>query len=279
MTDRGDPGEAAAAAGQQASRAVERNPAYRALVRVGLVCYGVVHLLIAWVAVQLAWGGGGGEGASSSGALKELAAQPFGQVLLLVVAVGMFTLVVWQGFEAAIGHTRFSGTKRTVKRLGSAGKVLVYLALGGSAARTALTASSGGGSSEETLTQRLMAAPAGAVLVGLVGVAVVGFGISQVVRGVRRTFLEDDLDAGVPRLGQGLGVAGYVAKGLTFVVVGALFGFAALTVDPEKAGGMDDALRTVRDQPFGPYLLTAVAAGIACFGLFCLVWSRHPKQD
>lgn len=257
---------------------MERNPAYRALVRVGLVCYGVVHLLIGWVAVQLAWGGGGGEEASGSGALKELAAQPFGRVLLLVVAAGMFTLVVWQAFEAALGHTRFDGTKRVVKRLGSVGRVMVYIALGASAARTALSAS-GGGSSEETLTQRLMAAPAGAVLVGLVGVAVVGFGVSQVVRGVRRKFLEDDLDAGVSGVGRGLGVAGYVAKGLTFVVVGALFCFAGLTVDPEKAGGMDDALRTLREQPFGPYLLTAVAAGIACFGLFCLVWARHPKQD
>lgn len=278
MTDRGDLRGSAEAAGQQASRAVERNPAYRALVRVGLVCYGVVHLLIGWVAVQLAWGGGGGEEASGSGALKELAAQPFGRVLLLVVAAGMFTLVVWQAFEAALGHTRFDGTKRVVKRLGSVGRVMVYIALGASAARTALSAS-GGGSSEETLTQRLMAAPAGAVLVGLVGVAVVGFGVSQVVRGVRRKFLEDDLDAGVSGVGRGLGVAGYVAKGLTFVVVGALFCFAGLTVDPEKAGGMDDALRTLREQPFGPYLLTAVAAGIACFGLFCLVWARHPKQD
>lgn len=269
--------DAAAAKGKQAGREVRQNPAYNLLVTVGLICYGVVHLLIAWTAVQLAWGGGGGQEASSNGALKELAAQPFGRVLLVVVAVGLLTLVVWQVLEATIGHTRFAGGKRTVKRLSSVAKAVVYAALGVSAARTALTASSGG-SSEETLTQRLMSAPAGAALVGLVGLVIAIVGVVQVVRGVRRTFLED-LDGGVSKAQQGLGVAGYAAKGITFVVVGGLFALAALTVDPEKAGGMDDALRTLREQPFGPYLLTVMAAGIACFGLYCFVWSKHAKRD
>lgn len=268
--------DSAAAMGKQAGREVKQSPAYSVLVTVGLICYGIVHLLIAWTAVQLAWGGGGQE-ASSSGALKELAAQPFGQVLLLVVAVGLLTLVLWQGLEAAIGHTRFDGTKRTVKRLSSIGKAVVYAALGVSAARTALTASSGG-TSEETLTSRLMSVPAGAVLVGLVGVVVAIFGVTQVVRGIRRTFLED-LDGGVSKGQQTVGVAGFAAKGAAFIVMGGLFALAAFTTDPEKAGGMDDALRTLREQPFGPYLLTVMAAGIACFGLYCFVWSKHAKRD
>ena len=52
-----------------------------------------------------------------------------------------------------------------------------------------------------------------------------------------------------------LGTAGYCAKGVALAIIGGLFGYAAITYDPKKAGGLDAALSTVRDQPFGTVLL------------------------
>ena len=60
-------------------------------------------------------------------------------------------------------------------------------------------------------------------------------------------------------------------------IVGGLFGWAAITYDAEKAGGLDDALRTVNDAPFGSVLLTLMALGLICFGVYCFFWARHPK--
>ena len=74
-----------------------------------------------------------------------------------------------------------------------------------------------------------------------------------------------------------VGRFGYVAKGIAIGAVGVLFGWAALSYDPGKAGGLDDALKTVRDQPFGPYLLSLVALGLAAFGLFCFAWARYAR--
>ena len=56
-----------------------------------------------------------------------------------------------------------------------------------------------------------------------------------------------------------------------------LYGDPALTYDPEKAGGLDAALDTVRQQPFGTVLLVVMALGIACFGAFCFVWARKAR--
>jgi hypothetical protein len=75
-----------------------------------------------------------------------------------------------------------------------------------------------------------------------------------------------------------LGRLGYAAKGVAFVIAGALFAWAAISYDPNKAGGLDTALRTLRNQPFGSILLTLVALGFACFGIYSFVWSRNAKH-
>ncbi len=246
---------------------------------VGLISYGVVHLLIAWISLQLAWGLGGGE-ASQKGALAELAAQPFGSVLLWIIAVGFFALVIWQGIEALWGHRdQTESGKRTRKRIGSAGKAVVYAALGVTAVTIALSGkSSSGNSGEKTMTAKLLSVPFGRFLVIAVGIVILVLGARNIWRGVTKKFTHD-LVGGV---GQGtvrLGQAGYIAKGIAFGIVGILFGWAGITADPNKAGGMDSALRTLLDQPFGPVLLTLVGLGIACFGLYCFVWSRNAKHE
>lgn len=262
----------------QQEQRLRRTRGYRALVRTGLVCYGVVHLLIAWLALRVAWGGGGD--ASQQGALKTLAKTGAGPVLLGVVAVGMFALTVWQAAEAAFGQGRVAQQhdekRRTLKRLSSAGRAVVYLALGMSALRLVMGAGSSSGGQEKGFTAQLMGAPLGRVLVGLVAAAVLAVAVTQVVRGVRQKFTED-LSGDRTRAVRVLGTVGYVAKGVALAVVAGLFGWAAITYDPKKAGGLDEALHTVGSQPAGAFLLTALALGFAAFGVFCFVWARNPK--
>jgi hypothetical protein len=139
-----------------------------------------------------------------------------------------------------------------------------------------LGAGSSGGQ-EQGLTARLMGAPLGRILVLLVAAAILAVGVTQVVRGVRQKFTED-LTGTPSRATFWLGTAGYVAKGIALGVVAGLFGWAALSYDSKKAGGLDEALHTVRSQPTGPVLLTALALGFAAFGLFCFVWARNARS-
>src|SRR4051794_4626936 len=224
MVDKGVAADEAGAEVREQGQRVRRSRGYRALVRTGLVSYAVVHLLIAWIALRIAWGGGGD--ASQQGALKTLTGTGAGPLLLGIVAVGMFTLTVWQAAEAAFGQGRVAEQhdekRRTWKRLSSAGRALVYLALGVTAVRLVLGAGSSGGQ-EKGLTAQLMGAPFGRVLVGLVGAAILAVAVSQVIRGVRQKFTED-LSGDCTRAVRVLGTVGYVAKGVALAVVGGLFG-------------------------------------------------------
>lgn len=268
----------AADGARDASQQLRRTRGYHLLVAVGLVCYGVVHLLIAWIALRIAWGGGGD--ASQDGALRTLARTGAGPVLLGVVAVGMLALVLWQAAEAAFGYGRVAQEhderSRLRKRLSSAGRAVVYLVIGVSAARLVLGAGSRGGQ-EDTLTGRLLQAPFGRLLVVLVAAAILAVGIAQVVKGVRQKFTED-LDGDRTPAVRALGTAGYVAKGVALAVVAGLFGWAALSADPDRAGGLDAALHTVASQPQGSLLLTVLAVGFAAFGLFSFVWARNARS-
>lgn len=246
--------------------------------RAGLVAYGVVHLLIAWLAVQLAFGDRE-DSADSSGALQQLAEQPFGRVLVWAVALGMLMLVDWQGIEAVAGHRDQDGAKRTGKRVASAGKAVVYGAVGVSAVKVASGAGSSSEKQTDSLTSRLMELPAGQLVVGVVGLTIVGIGAAFAFRAWTEKYRKH-LDAEGRRGSTGtaylwFGKVGYAAKGIALGIVGGLFCYAAVTHKSKESGGLDQALRELLDKPFGPVLLSVMAVGIGCYGLFCLARARH----
>jgi hypothetical protein len=248
-------------------------------VRLGLVVYGVVHLVIAGTSLQMAFGSGASGSASQQGAFAQLAQSPLGGGVLYVMAAGLAALTVWQALEAATGHRRDDGAKRVLKRVVSAGKSVVYAVLGWTAASMAMSGGSSGGSSTDHLTARLMSAPAGQLLVAGVGIGIVVVGGFLCYRGWTEKFTRD-LDAGAQRRDRRmpillLGKVGYLGKGVALAAVGALFVLAAAQHEPRKSGGLDVALHQLLRQPFGPVVVGAVAAGLGCFGLFCLAWARH----
>ncbi len=114
------------------------------------------------------------------------------------------------------------------------------------------------------------------------GLVVVGVGVYHVYKGLSRRFLKQiDLAQAPPRaraLVEKLGLVGFPGKGVALGLVGGLLVYAAVTFDPAKASGLDGALRTVLDAPFGQVLLTLVALGIAAFGAFCFVRARYPER-
>ncbi len=262
---------------EQAGRAVEDSRWLDHAVRAGLVAYGVVHLLIAWVAVQLAFGDRGEE-ASATGALHELASKPFGKTMVWAVAIGMLLLVVWRVLEAAFGHRdETDDSDRRRKQAASALKAVVYGALGVTAVRVAIgSGGSGGGSGT---TAKLMDLPAGQWIVVAVGLGVIGYAANNVRRGWTGKFKEHlEAEGKSGDLGTAyvaLGRVGYIAKGIAIALVGGLFCYAGFTHKSQQSTGLDVALQKVLTQPFGPYLLIAIALGLASYGLFSFARARH----
>jgi hypothetical protein len=275
--DGGDPEMSTSDSAEQLGQQTITSGPFRVLLSVGLVTYGVVHILIGWIALQIAWSSGGeSQEASQKGALAEMAAQPFGAGLLWFTVLGLVTLSVWQVVEAIWGHRdRPAGFKRTRKRLGSLGRAVSYTAVA-FVAVAILRGQAGAGDTEESWSARLMTLTAGRLLVIAIGVAILALGVRLIRRGMTRKFT-DDLAGGVGPVTVRTGQVGYIAKGIGFVLVGGLFGWAGISHDPGRAGGLDDALRTVRDVPFGGVLLTAMALGLICFGVYCFFWARYPR--
>jgi hypothetical protein len=258
------------------AREIDRSPWLDHGVRLGLVVYGIVHLIIAVTALQLAFGDQSGN-ASQHGAFTQLSQSPLGDAALVLVAAGLLGLVVWQLIEAAVGHRRDDGGKRALERLGSVGKAVVYGVLAVSAGQKVF--SSGSGKSTDSTTAQLMSAPGGQFLVGAVGLGVVAVGAYLGYRGWAEKFTKDlDVKANSGRRREPivlLGKVGYLGKGVALAGVGGLFLTAAVQHQAKESGGLDVALHELLRQPFGVWLVVAVALGIGCFGLYCLAWARH----
>jgi hypothetical protein len=272
--------EQAAQVGRSARRAA-RSPALERAARAGFAASGLVHLLVAYLALRVAWSGGG-ERADQSGALSVLAENPFGQAVLWLTALGCAALALWQVADVVLetrgerdrpGRTAKDRAVRIAKGVGVGA---VYTVLAVSAARFAVGEGRSSSSQSKGLTARLLEQPGGRVLVVLVGVVVVVVGGYHCYKGLTRGFLDDLRENPGPAVVR-LAVVGHVAKGVALVVVGLLFCLAGVRRSPGEAGGLDTALKTLRDAPAGPYLLTAVALGIAAYGVYMFARARYAR--
>lgn len=270
---------AEATASRAASRAAN-STALAALARAGFVGYGIVHLLFAWLALQIAFGKAADEG-DQSGALRTLAEQPLGRFLVIAIAVGLLAMAIWQGFEATIGHREDRGNERVFERLGSVGRTIAYLYFAWTAYQVFNHANSSSADKSRALSEELMASSGGRWVVSLAGFALALLGVGLVVYGVTKRFekhmLTGQMSLRTRTLSRRLGVAGYSAKGIAYGITGVLVVTAAVTYNPNQARGLDAALHTLRQQSYGPFLLALVALGIAAFGAFCFVQARYRK--
>jgi hypothetical protein len=253
------------------SRREARTRRFRRLARTGYAVNGLIHFLIGGIAIGLAFGVASADEADQSGVLRQLASTPGGLVLIWAGIVGLVALGLWQ--VTRLGRISTPNPwKRWGKRLSEAVKGIVYLGL----ACTALAVALGGRTSSSETIQRvsawLLETEGGALLLAAVGLSVLGTGVGFVVIGIRRTFRKL---IRVPSGGAGwimvrLGLAGYVAKGISLALVGALFVLAALTSDAARASGLDGALRALGDLPYGPVFLVVIGLGLVQYGAFLI---------
>lgn len=259
-------------------RNVQRSSSLKALARVGLVAYGLVYLLLGWLALQVVLQDRDGA-VDKTGALHQLAEQPWGEVALWAAAVGLAGLTVWQLLEAFTTHHDRDAKKRWAKRAKSVFRAGVFAAIAVTAVKTALGDSSRSGT--DGYTAWLMRQPLGPWLVGAVGIAIIAFAILSAFIGLTDRYEHDlDLEGRTGTAGAAIRVLariGYCSRGVAFAVMGSLFVWAAVAHDPQRSGGLDQALGRLLKAPAGPVLLAVVALGFACYGLFNVAKARFLK--
>ncbi len=249
------------------------------LARAGLAARGVIYVLIGWVAILVALGQSSRQ-ADQQGALQLLAGKPYGAVSLWLLGIGFAGYSLWRLSEAAFGVT---GEGRGAgPRLTSLARALVYAGFSYLTFKVISGTQGNQSRQQQDLSARVMHDGAGGRwLVGIIGLIVVIVGAVLVMQGLRREFLTKlqmaQTRPRTRRIVELLGVIGTVARGLVFALAGVLVIDAAVTFKPAKAGGIDKALLTLRDQPFGKFLLILAALGLIIFGVYGLCEARWRK--
>lgn len=262
----------------QSAKQVAQSAPVKAAARVGIAAYGLTHLLVAWLALQIAFTGGG-ERADQTGAFQTLVEQPLGRVLLWVLVVGFAAVALWRLEQAVWGFSYESDrTTNLRKRAVSGGKAVIFVVLAVLAARTAAGSGSSGG--QQGATAGVLGLPGGQLIVGAVGIGLLVAAVITVIKGVRQKFRRDmalPSDHRARQVAVRTGQVGFVAKGVAIGLIGVLVVVAAVRFRPEEASGLDAALRGLAAQPFGPYLLAAVALGLLAYGIFCFFDARYHR--
>jgi Domain of Unknown Function (DUF1206) len=248
------------------------------LARAGLATRGLIYAVIGLLAIKLALGDGG-KTANQNGALQTIAQQPFGKVLLILVTVGLAGYATWRLLRAAIGHGPESSDD-TKERIGGVVSGIAYAALCVTAV-SILIGSGGGSGSPDKATGGVLDWPAGQVLVVIAGLIVIGVGLEQGYKGIKRKFLEksktEAMSESVERAFTAFGVFGHLARMVVFVLIGYFFIRAAIDYNPDKAVSLDGALATLGQTSYGPVLLGVVAAGLIAFAAYSIADARYRR--
>jgi hypothetical protein len=258
---------------------VEQSTAFELLSRAGFAARGTIYAVIGILAIKLALGAGG-KTTDQSGALKTIAHQPLGEVLLILVAIGLAGYSLWRLTHALLGH----GPERSdsgFERLAALGSGVAYAIM--CAVAVKILTGSGGETSGHTAkaTAGVLGWPGGTWIVGIAGALFVGIALYQGYRGVTQDFLKDaktgEMGATIRRWYKAVAVFGHLARMVVFGLVGIFLVKAAIDYEPSKAVGLDGALAKLANHSYGPALLGVVAAGLVAFAVYSFADVRYRK--
>ena len=254
--------------------------------KAGLTAKGIVYCLIGILAFMAAFrfGGQSTSSADTTGAFKSIEDLPAGKWLLLAVGLGLFCYAVWRVVEA---FTHKESGENEVKKWGQKARYLLsglgYLSIGIVALRIALQSSggSGGGGRNQSMAAGLLDQPMGQWLLGLVALIIAGVGIYQIYYALSEKYKKhisamnysSSINATLVKTGK----AGYVARGIVWLILGWMLLKAAMQASAAEAGDTAQAFSFLQDSSYGTYLLGAIALGFICYGIFCFVRARYER--
>ncbi len=256
-----------------------RSETFERLARAGMAARAVIYGIIAVLALQVAFGSGG-KTTNQQGALQEIAQGTFGKALLVLVAIGLAGYALWRLARAALGHGKEDGSDDAKERISSLVSGIAYAGLCFTAIQI-LAGSGGGGGGAKSTTGGVLGWPGGQWIVGIVGLIIIGAGVDQARRAIKKSFLEHaktgEMDEKTRKTYTKVGQAGYGARAVVFALIGYFVLRAAITFDPDKADSLDGALAKLANAPAGPVALGVVAAGLLAFGVYSALDTRYRK--
>ncbi|MDX6484640.1 MAG: hypothetical protein QOE95_2411 [Gaiellaceae bacterium] len=264
---------------EAAGESFVQSSAFELLSRAGFVARGLIYAIIGILALKLAFGHGG-KLTDQKGALHTVAHQPFGKILLTLVAIGLGGYSLWRLIRAAIGHGP-EGSDKGFDRVAAFASGIAYGAMCALAIEILLGAGGGSGANVKKSTAGVLGWPAGTWIVGIVGVVLIGVALYQGYRGITKKFLDEskveEMGPQMKKWISRLGTFGHLARMVVFGLVGVFLVKAAIDYRPSKAVGLDGALAKIVNHSYGPFLLGVVATGLIAFAVYSLSDARYRR--
>ena len=247
--------------------------------RFGLLAQGVSFGLVAVLAIKLALGDGG-KATDREGALRAIAQDGVGRVIVIALAIGFGCYALWRLFEAVFGRKLESSKDESAwKRVGALGKAAIYGSLCAAAVSVVIGESGGSRNEEKEATAGILGWPAGKWIVMGIAAGIAAAALWNLYRGISKRFLKQlktgEMSSTMRRWATRVGVVGLVARAVVFGVIAWFFFDAAEDYNANKAEGLDGALRKLAAQDYGTWLLGIVAAGLFAYGIFCVIQARY----
>ena len=242
--------------------------------RIGLTARGIVYLLMGLLTYLLV--GRSHTEVDQVSVLDKVLLRPGGKFLVGLIAIGFACYALWRFFEAGFGVTgeRSGAGYRVISFV----RGFIYLSLTFSAVSVYYGSRQHQSSQQRGYAIDVMSRPGGRVALGIVGFIVIIVGFVGIYEGLNLKFMRyfqgENLSPATRIWIRRVGKIGISARGFVFVIVGVLLSFAAWTHNATKATGLDGALKTLRNQPFGSFLLILVATGLVIFGIYGLSEAR-----
>ena len=252
------------------------------LARLGYIAKGVVYALIGFLALREALGAGG-KTTDPSGAIHSIGTQPFGGVMLALLAAGLACYAMWKVVQGVMDPDgKGSDAHGIAQRVAYVGSGAIHGVFAYTAAQSILGAED---TSEDAAAASAMAIqpPLGPILVGLVGATVISVGLYQLYAAYQAKFRDDlrldRMSEVEERWVVYAGRLGTSARALAICVAGVFLLLAAYHSKPSEVRGLGAALELVQHQPFGPYMLGIIAFGLIVYGAFMFAIARYRRID
>jgi len=268
----------------EAAEEIVRQPFIKRLAEFGFYTKGFLFIVIGVLAILVAMGDRSGKLADPTGALTLIAQFTYGKILLVIFIAGAFGHGAWNILRGVAdvdnAGKNFQGISKRVIAV-SVGFFYFFLAWTAWSIILTNQVMVENGTVQKTMTGIILALPLGAVLVFLIGLIVIGAGVSECYRGVTGKFQEDfrvrEMQGGKRKVVTVLGALSFTARAVIFGLMGYFFITAAIESDPNAAMGIDGALRTLGQSSYGKILLFVAATGVICHGVLSLYEARYRR--